>query len=80
MHDPCTVALLIDPSLIRCVDTFVAVETEGRGTRGATVVDLNDASGGPQRARGARARRARFWDLVLGASRASVHHGVGSRL
>jgi pyrimidine-specific ribonucleoside hydrolase len=46
VHDPCTVALLIDPGLIRCVDTFVAVETAGRWTRGATLVDLNERLGG----------------------------------
>ena len=34
VHDPCTVALLIDPTLVRSVETFVAVETEGRWTRG----------------------------------------------
>src|SRR5919202_6056603 len=27
VHDPCTIALLIDPVLMRLVDTFVAVET-----------------------------------------------------
>jgi purine nucleosidase/pyrimidine-specific ribonucleoside hydrolase len=68
VHDPCTVALLIDPSLMRCVDTFVAVETEGRWTRGATVVDLNGRLGQPANARVALELDApRFWDLVLGA-------------
>ena len=68
VHDPCTVALLIDPSLIHCVDTFVAVETEGRWTRGATVVDLNGRLGQPANARVAMELDApRFWDLVLGA-------------
>ena len=70
VHDPCTVALLIDPTLIRCVDTFVAVETEGRWTRGATVVDLNGRLGRPPNARVAMELDApRFWDLVLGALR-----------
>jgi inosine-uridine nucleoside N-ribohydrolase len=68
VHDPCTVALLIDPTLMRCVDTFVAVETEGRWTRGATVVDLNGRLGRPANARVAMELDApRFWDLVLGA-------------
>jgi purine nucleosidase len=68
VHDPCTVAMLIDPSLIRCVDAFVAVETEGRWTRGATVVDLNGRLGRPNNARVAMALDApRFWDLVIGA-------------
>ena len=68
VHDPCTVAMLIDPSLIRCVDTFVAVETAGRWTRGATVVDLAGRLGRPANARVAMELDApRFWDLVIGA-------------
>jgi purine nucleosidase/pyrimidine-specific ribonucleoside hydrolase len=68
VHDPCTVAMLIDPTLIRSTDTFVAVETEGRWTRGATVVDLNDRLGQPHNARVALELDApRFWDLVIGA-------------
>jgi inosine-uridine nucleoside N-ribohydrolase len=67
VHDPCTVALLIDPSLMTTVDTFVAVETEGRWTRGATVVDLNGRLGQPANARVALELDApRFWELVLG--------------
>ena len=68
VHDPCTVAMLIDPSLIRCVDSFVAVETEGRWTRGATVVDLNGRLGRPANARVALELDApRFWDLIVRA-------------
>ena len=68
VHDPCTVALLIDPSLMRCADAFVAVETEGRWTRGMTVVDLHGRLGRPPNARVALELDApRFWDLVLGA-------------
>jgi purine nucleosidase/pyrimidine-specific ribonucleoside hydrolase len=68
VHDPCTVAMLIDPSLIRCVDTFVAIETAGRWTRGATVVDLNGRFGRPPNARVALELDApRFWELVIGA-------------
>jgi len=68
VHDACAVALAIDPTLVRCVDAFVAIETEGRWTRGATVVDLHGRLG-----RAANARVAmeldveRFWDLVIGA-------------
>jgi purine nucleosidase/pyrimidine-specific ribonucleoside hydrolase len=68
VHDPCTVALLIDPGLMRCADAFVAVETEGRWTRGATVVDFDGRLGQPPNARVALDLDApRFWDLVLGA-------------
>jgi purine nucleosidase/pyrimidine-specific ribonucleoside hydrolase len=68
VHDPCTVAMLIEPDLIRCADSFVAVETEGRWTRGATVADLNGRLGQPANARVALELDApRFWDLVIGA-------------
>ena len=68
VHDPCTIALLIDPDVMRCADTFVAVETEGRWTRGATVVDLHGRSGRPPNARVALELDApRFWDVVIAA-------------
>jgi pyrimidine-specific ribonucleoside hydrolase len=40
LHDPCTVASLIEPALIEWVDSFVSVELNGEWTRGATSVDL----------------------------------------
>jgi purine nucleosidase/pyrimidine-specific ribonucleoside hydrolase len=68
LHDPCTIALLIDPQVMTTVDTFVAVETEGRWTRGATVVDLHGRLGREPNARVALELDApRFWDLVVGA-------------
>jgi purine nucleosidase/pyrimidine-specific ribonucleoside hydrolase len=68
VHDPCTIATLIDRSLVRCTEAFVAVETAGRWTRGATVVDLDGRLGRPPNARVALALDApRFWDLVIGA-------------
>ena len=68
VHDPCALALVIDPSLVRCEELFVAIETEGRWTRGATVVDLHDRLGRPPNARVAMDLDVpRFWDLVLGA-------------
>jgi purine nucleosidase/pyrimidine-specific ribonucleoside hydrolase len=68
VHDPCTVALLIEPDLMRCQDTFVAVEIEGRWTRGMTVVDLHGRLGREPNARVALELDVpRFWDLVIGA-------------
>jgi purine nucleosidase/pyrimidine-specific ribonucleoside hydrolase len=68
VHDPCTVALLIDPGVMTTVECFVAVETEGRWTRGATVVDLHGRLGLEANARVAMELDApRFWDLVVGA-------------
>jgi len=68
VHDPCTIALLVEPRLIRCADAFMAVETQGRWTRGATVVDLDGRLGRPPNARVAlELDVARFWDLMIAA-------------
>jgi inosine-uridine nucleoside N-ribohydrolase len=68
VHDACALALLIDPSVVRTVDAFVAIETEGRWTRGATVVDLHGRLGRPPNARVAMELDvARFWDIVVEA-------------
>ena len=68
VHDACAVALAIDPTLLRCEEAFVAIETEGRWTRGATVVDLHHRLGRAPNARVAMDLDAgRFWDLVIGA-------------
>ena len=40
VHDPCTIAALIDPGVISWREAFVAVELDGAWTRGMTVVDL----------------------------------------
>jgi purine nucleosidase/pyrimidine-specific ribonucleoside hydrolase len=40
LHDPLTLATVIDPSLIRTVEAHVQVEIDGRVTRGMTVADL----------------------------------------
>jgi purine nucleosidase len=68
VHDPCAVALLAAPGVVRCVDTFLAVETEGRWTRGATVVALDGRLGRAANARVAvELDVARFWELVVAA-------------
>jgi inosine/uridine nucleosidase len=68
VHDPCALALVIDPAVVRTVDAFVAIETEGRWTRGATVVDLRGRLGREPNARVAMELDVeRFWDLVVGA-------------
>jgi inosine-uridine nucleoside N-ribohydrolase len=77
IHDACAVAHAIDPTLIRCVDAFVAIETEGRWTRGATVVDLDRRLARPANARVALELDVeRFWDLVIGAV---ASYGRGGR-
>ena len=68
VHDPCAVALVAEPGVVRCVDAFLAIETEGRWTRGATVVDLRGRYGREPNARIAmQLDAARFWDVVAGA-------------
>jgi inosine/uridine nucleosidase len=68
VHDACALALVIDSSVVRTVETFVAIETEGRWTRGATVVDLHGRLERPPNARVAlELDVARFWDLVVEA-------------
>ena len=67
VHDPCTVAALISPSLVEWREAFLAVELEGRWTRGETVVDFHRRYADREpNARVAVALDApRFWDLVL---------------
>jgi purine nucleosidase/pyrimidine-specific ribonucleoside hydrolase len=68
VHDACAVALMIDPAVLRSVETFVAIETDGRWTRGATVVDLHGRLRQPPNAKVAMELDvARFWDLVIEA-------------
>jgi len=68
VHDPCAVARVIAPELVRCVDAFVAVELTGRWTRGATVVDLDGTLGRPPNASVAVELDCDgFWDLVVAA-------------
>lgn len=42
MHDLCTIAYLVKPSLFTTVETYVAVETQGTLTFGTTCVDLDN--------------------------------------
>lgn len=68
VHDPCVVALVAEPGVVRCVDAFVAVETAGEWTRGATVVDLDGVLGREPNARVAvELDVERFWDLMVAA-------------
>ncbi|MGI8700600.1 MAG: nucleoside hydrolase [Nocardioidaceae bacterium] len=68
VHDPCTIFSLIRPAAVSCVDTFVAVETEGAWTRGATAVDLHDRWGRESNVRVAlELDPEQYWDVVLAA-------------
>ncbi len=67
LHDPCTIAALIDPDMIEWVDSFVAVELDGKWTRGATSVDLFDRW--PEQRANAKVAMTldvdRYWDLMI---------------
>lgn len=68
VHDPCTVAALVQPDLIGWRESFVAVELQGAWTRGATVVDLSDRLGQqPNCSVALTLDAARYWDLLLDA-------------
>jgi purine nucleosidase/pyrimidine-specific ribonucleoside hydrolase len=68
VHDPCAIALVAEPGVVRCVDAFLAIETDGRWTRGATVVDLRGRLGRESNARIAIELDAvRLWDTVVAA-------------
>lgn len=70
LHDPLTVAHLIDPSLISLVRAAVTIELTGTHTRGATVVDLDGVTGRPPNAEvGMEVDVAGFWDLIVEAVR-----------
>ena len=68
LHDPVAVARVIDPTLVHCLPEPVVIETEGRYTRGATVVDLHHLSGDLDSALVAMKLDVdRFWDLMIEA-------------
>jgi len=69
VHDPCTIAPLLDPDVIGWRDCFVAVELDGTWTRGTTVVDLFDRlpDHEPNVAVALELDAERYWDLVLSA-------------
>ena len=50
IHDPCTIAWMLQPDLFRAEPVPVAVETEGTHTLGATVVDWWGVTGKPPNA------------------------------
>lgn len=68
VHDPCTLFHLIDPESFEYEDSFVAVETEGTWTRGATAVDLHRRWDRAPNVRVAtRLDADRYWHVVLAA-------------
>lgn len=50
LHDPCTIAYLLEPALFQGRDCNIAIETESPLTRGHTAVDFWHVSGRPKNA------------------------------
>ncbi|MFG1710350.1 nucleoside hydrolase [Nonomuraea sp. M3C6] len=68
LHDPITVAYLIDPAVLGHVRVGLRVELDGAHTRGATVADLHRRMDWEPNANvGLTLDRDRFWNLMIGA-------------
>jgi purine nucleosidase/pyrimidine-specific ribonucleoside hydrolase len=68
LHDPVAVARVIDPTIVRCVEANLVIETTGEWTAGATVVDLDGYTGRPPNAHIAvELDRNAFWDRIIAA-------------
>lgn len=71
LHDPLTVAMLIDPAVASTVRSHVDIEVVGEFTRGATSVDLVGRLGNqPNATIAMELDTTRFWSLVEEAVRA----------
>jgi len=67
VHDPCAVARVIAPSVMECVEAFVAIETRGEFSSGMTVTDFSGRLGRPNVKVATRLNVDRFWDLMVAA-------------
>ncbi len=67
VHDPCAVARVARPELVRCRDARVEVELAGRLTAGMTVTDFDAANGASNAAVGVGLDVEGFWDLFVAA-------------
>ena len=66
LHDPCAVAAVVDPSIIRGHEMHVEIETVGEWTSGRTVCDVYGRLGKEPNARvGYGLDVERFWDMVI---------------
>ena len=66
LHDPCAVAAVIDPSLVRTQPMHVDIELRGEHTAGRTVCDVHGVTGQPANAQVAVGIEVeRFWDLLI---------------
>lgn len=68
VHDPCAVAHVIDPTIVKAIRMPLHVETTGTHTLGMTVADRRTPASEDCRTSAAmELDRERFWDLVIDA-------------
>ena len=68
LHDPCTIAWLIEPEMFQTEKMNVDVETTGELTRGETVCDYYELTGKPQNTEVMLGiNRQRFIELIMEA-------------
>ena len=66
VHDPCAVAAVIDPPILRALPMHVAIETGGNWTTGQTVCDVYGKLKHQPNARvGYGLEVERFWEMVI---------------
>src|SRR5579859_1856491 len=66
VHDPCAVAAVVDPTILRAHAMHVAIETTGSWTTGRTVCDVYSKFGKQPNARvGYGLDVERFWTMVI---------------
>ncbi|HLX56029.1 MAG TPA: nucleoside hydrolase [Ktedonobacteraceae bacterium] len=66
VHDPCAVAAVIDPTILRAHSMCVEIETTGVWTAGRTVCDVYGKLGKEPNARvGYALEVGRFWEMVI---------------
>ena len=68
VHDPCAVAAVIDPSIVRTRHINVEIDTAASFSLGRTVCDVHGITGrAPNADVGMDLDIARFWDLMIEA-------------
>lgn len=66
LHDPCAVAYLMEPEIVRTRAMHVDIELNGQHTLGRTVCDVHGVTGQPANAEvGVSLNAARFWDTLI---------------
>lgn len=68
LHDPCAIACVLDPTVVRYVPVSISVELTGTRTRGMTVADFRrTAPEGCHTHAALELDLARFWDMMADA-------------